>query len=204
MPKYIDIVGQKFGRWLVLRREGEKVYPSGARQPKYFCRCECGNEKTVVGSALRDGSSKSCGCYNKEMHVQVCKKRNTTHGYANSKTYDTWQGILSRCRNPNTPGFQKYGARGIQVCERWSSSFLNFLEDMGERPSDDSSIERLNPFGNYEPGNCKWIPLKEQQKNKRNSAVKSIEDLRRLFENYAKARKLTPTQLFKQLYPNTQ
>jgi hypothetical protein len=204
MPKLIDITGQKLGRWTVLRREGEKVYPSGARQPKYLCRCECGNEKVVVASILRDGSSKSCGCLNSEVRSSLCKQRNTTHGQAGSITYTTWANMVSRCTRPGASGYKKYGARGIAVCERWLHSFENFLADMGERSSALYSIERNNPFKGYEPGNCEWLLLSEQQKNKRNSAIKTLGDLKNLFSNYAEAKNLTPKQLFEQLYPKIQ
>lgn len=78
-----------------------------------------------------------------------------------SPTYKSWQAMKNRCR----PG-QKYGLLGITVCERWLV-FENFLADMGERPNRDYSIERINTYGNYEQGNCKWATRSEQQRNKR-------------------------------------
>lgn len=186
MPMYIDITNKKLGRWTVLSREKDKIYPSGGRCPQYLCRCDCGNEKIIPSKSLRDGSSKSCGCLNSEIRKETCIKRNTTHGYAakgKSLTYSTWQNMIARCHNENSSGYYKYGARGIKVCDRWRK-FENFLEDMGEKENKDMSIERINPFLGYSKDNCKWIPLSDQQKNKTNSAIKSKQDLLRIIDLY--------------------
>ena len=207
MPKLIDITGQSFGRWIVLFRSGTKIYPSGARQPQYLCRCSCGTEKLIVASILRDGSSKSCGCFNKEVRSMVCIKRNTTHGHAGSgksATYKIWSGMLSRCHNPKASCFPKYGAKGIFVCERWRESFINFLADMGQRPSTEYSIERINPFMGYFPENCEWILTKEQQNNKTNSSIATVSDIQRLLKNFAAAKNLTVPELLDLIHPNKQ
>ncbi|MGC4018924.1 MAG: hypothetical protein QM793_06670 [Muricomes sp.] len=75
--------------------------------------------------------------------------------------------MRQRCNNPKNTGYYLYGGRGVKVCERWENSFENFIGDMGKAPSEDHSIDRINPFGNYEPGNCRWATDKEQANNKR-------------------------------------
>lgn len=82
------------------------------------------------------------------------------------KLYKTWISMKQRCYNPNSYGYTYYGGRGIIVCDRWKTSFKNFLEDMGERP-EGHSLDRINNNGNYEPSNCRWATSKEQSNNKR-------------------------------------
>jgi hypothetical protein len=81
-------------------------------------------------------------------------------------TYHTWEHMLRRCSNINSPNYLNYGAKGVTVCARWRNSFANFLADMGERPKG-TSIDRKNPYGNYTPKNCRWATPKEQANNKR-------------------------------------
>src|SRR6478736_1916805 len=88
------------------------------------------------------------------------------HGHAvgaKSRTYWSWISMLNRCRCATSTSYPLYGARGIKVCERWES-FDSFLADMGERP-DGTSLDRVNPDGNYEPGNCRWATSKQQARN---------------------------------------
>ena len=89
------------------------------------------------------------------------------HGWSCTPTYKSWNAMVSRCYTESTASYPWYGGRGITVCDRWRTSFENFLEDMGERPSLDHSIDRIDPDGNYEPGNCRWLTRAEQNARRR-------------------------------------
>jgi hypothetical protein len=127
-----------------------------------LCLCDCNKRFTTSKFHLLNGGTKSCGCWKPDMaKARVVHSHNRRGG--RSATYTTWAGMMNRCYNPKTPHYNRYGGRGIHVCDRWHN-FENFLMDMGERPTD-MSIERKNNDGNYEPGNCKWATDGEQSRN---------------------------------------
>ncbi len=112
---------QRFGRLKVLEYLGGPGL-------MYRVLCDCGEVKNIRGGDLRDGSSKSCGCLNREKIIA----RLTTHGLSNTPEYKAWQGMISRCTDSNNPAYESYGDRGIGVCESWMV-FENFYADMGPR-----------------------------------------------------------------------
>lgn len=95
---------------------------------------------------------------------------NKTHGMSRTPTWRSWSCMLTRCRNPCASDYQRYGGRGITVCDRWRS-FENFFTDMGERP-EGKTLDRINNNGNYEPGNCRWATPSEQSQNKRKTVIR--------------------------------
>jgi len=160
----VDLTSQRFGRLLVTQREGSRK-----GKARWRCRCDCGKECLVTGDVLRRGVSNSCGCLRRELGVQLGKSSGR-HGEGRNghetPEYRTWAAMLSRCKNPNHCNYPHYGARGISVCERWHI-FENFLADMGRRPSEYHSIDRINNEGNYCVENCRWATATEQNNNKR-------------------------------------
>jgi len=153
----IDITGQRFGRLIALCISTELL----SDRPAWFCRCDCGKELTVRGNFLRSGKSTSCGCYIKErLHAGL----GATHGMSRSTTHKSWDSMIGRCKRQNDPSYQRYGAQGIAVCERWLK-FENFLSDIGQRPKGKTLDRFPNNKGNYEPGNCRWATPKEQSNN---------------------------------------
>lgn len=129
----------------------------------FNCKCDCGSEKMILGSSLRYGKVISCGCARRE----ILASSGRTHGMSGTGTWNSWRDMMKRCYSVNSEHYRHYGGRGITVCDEWHS-FEGFHKSMGDR-QDGMSIERDDVNGNYEPGNCRWIPLTRQQENKRNS-----------------------------------
>lgn len=165
MARLIDITGNRYGRWVVLGRS-RSVSGQSAR---FKCVCDCGQTRDVSSSKLRSGASTSCGCYARE--VRAAKV--TTHGLSKMPEYKVWAGMKRRCQTPGCSGYKKYGERGIKVCARWSdgegekSGFECFIADMGRRPTPLHSIDRIDPYGDYEPLNCRWATREVQSKNQK-------------------------------------
>lgn len=97
-------------------------------------------------------------------------KGNFQHGHnrvgKRTPEYRAWVGMKTRCYNPNEEAWERYGGRGIKVCERWLNSFENFLKDMGRKPSSQHSLDRVNNDGHYNPYNCRWATRREQCLNR--------------------------------------
>ena len=167
--KYEDLTGQKFNRLTVLER---KYYE---KEKRYFwtCRCDCGNiVEKVKTNNLKNGNTKSCGCLNSELTIE----RNTKHGLTKHgpegkpRLYKIWVDMRRRCNNPNRDDYERYGGRGITVCEEWNNDYSKFKEWADTNGySDDLTIDRINVDGNYCPENCRWITMAEQAGNKQNT-----------------------------------
>lgn len=163
MSRRIDLIGQRFGRLIVLRFNGIKN--GGAY---WQTICDCGVEGSVQAGNLQGGNTKSCGCYSQDK----TRERSTTHGLSGSLTYTSWKNMWSRCRNKNNAEFKNYGARGIRVCSEWKD-FSSFLHDLGACPHG-LTLERVNNNAGYFPSNCRWATRREQCNNKRTNHLLSF------------------------------
>ena len=161
MGKIINMIGQKYAKLTVLSQVG--VNKSGEKM--YECLCECGNIKVIRGNSIRRGLTTSCGCY----RSQYISNKNKSHEQCDNPTYKSWTAMKSRCLNPNTVAYQNYGGRGIKICDEWMD-FNNFLRDMGDKPKG-KTLDRIDVNGNYEPSNCRWASVKEQNRNTRQNVM---------------------------------
>lgn len=162
MPrKGIDRSGQRYGRLIVL---DSHIRKGGTRY--WQCACDCGNILWVCTSNLVSGTQKSCGCLRREKWATGNRK---THGLTGTPLYAVWSSMKGRCYNPKNQDYDVYGGRGITVCDRWKDSFEFFHSDMAAKYRPGLSLERQEVNGNYEPSNCCWATMREQQNNRRNT-----------------------------------
>ena len=155
----IDITGQRFGRLTAI----EQVGVSADRKALWRFRCDCGGEKITSGKYARTGKAQSCGCFQRERTGNANRK----HGSSKTRLYRIWARMLARCRRPSSSDYEYYGGRGVSVCDQWLA-FPTFQQwSLANGYADDLTIDRRKPNGNYEPSNCRWITIQDQQRNRR-------------------------------------
>lgn len=169
--------GQRFARLSVIQFI--------SRERKYSCQCDCGKLTKVFTGHLTDGTTKSCGCLRKEFYKGKVWKSRTPE-------YLVWRSMLQRCGNPNHRAFQRYGGRGISVCERWRK-FDNFISDMGHRPSPLHMLERTKNDEGYFPENCYWATAIEQNRNKSDNRFLTHNGVTRTMSQWAEIIGMSPS-----------
>lgn len=167
MYRHNDLNGMVFGRIKVIGESGR----TKDRHILWQCKCECGNIVNISGHDLLSGHTKSCGCLQKD----TIKNLRYKHGDRDARLYSVWKSMKKRCENPNCKSYKWYGAKGVSVCDEWYDysafkewSFANGYNQFADHG--ECTIDRINPYGDYEPLNCRWVSMAEQAKNKRASA----------------------------------
>lgn len=180
-----DIIGTRFGRLTVIKKGKVVKYPK-LTVLYYICLCNCGRKKEVKKYSLTSGLIKSCGCLRRESS----KKRLTTHGLSKKKVYRIWAGIKERAVNKKMVSNNKKlsAYKNIKISKSWLK-FENFYKDMGNPPSNKHQIDRIDPNGNYEKDNCRWVTASENMLNqKRNLEIVKL---------YRKHKPKVPYHIFK-------
>lgn len=165
-----NLSGRRFGRLIVLNRAEDKVTSSGYHNVMWNCICDCGNKVTVRAKCLKNGSTKSCGCLAKEL---LSQRASIHHGFG-TRLYSVWDSMRQRCFNPNNRAYNNYGGRGISVCKEWDNfiEFKNWAYENGYIDSykrGELTLDRIDVNKDYRPSNCRWIDMRKQSNNKRNT-----------------------------------
>jgi hypothetical protein len=175
-----DITGQRFSRLTVIEfveiRDGVAMWS---------CLCSCGNKLVCRGVNLKKNNTKSCGCLKRDVTIARNISLKTTHGMYSTPIYKVWASMKRRCCCPSSHNYKNYGGRGITICKRWMS-FENFYEDMGDRPSDQHSIERLDNDKGYNRENCCWVLPEQQTRNKRSNRNITYKGETKILADWAK------------------
>jgi len=154
-------IGNKIGKITIVKFLGTIKKNKGDYHNFWLGRCECGREIFLRKNEIEKQKRKTC---------KLCSKPTKTHGLTNTRLFNIWQSMKSRCYNPNNQDYKNYGGRGINMCSQWKDSFLNFYNwAMKNNYNENLSIDRIDVNGDYNPNNCKWSTNMEQSYNKRNT-----------------------------------
>lgn len=187
-----NITGLEVGRLKALRCLDSKFTSSSY----YECQCSCGNLTNVTGAQLvRKRATVSCGCIARE----IASARLLTHGMSHSTEFVSWDRMKARCYNANCPGYEKYGARGILMCDRWRNSFQNFFDDMGFKPTPEHTVDRIDNSKGYSPENCRWATKREQTHNSSQVKYLTFGGKTMVIMDWARELKMDRTTLGKRL-----
>lgn len=174
------MVGKRFGALEILERAGSDK----DGRALWLCRCDCGNECVMPTGIIK--RKRHCGCQTKRLMSEASKNRIhargiKTHGDSNSRLYRVFIGMIDRCEREGHVQYANYGGRGIKVCDEWRHDYSAFREWALVNGYDDGAahgectIDRIDPNGDYSPTNCRFVSMVEQNNNKRNNRLVTMD-----------------------------
>ena len=190
--KKVDLVGMRFGKLLVLSKGENK-----GKNTTWKCVCDCGTVRDYLTYNLTSNKSNSCGC----QRIESLNKAFTTHGGSGTRLYSIFKGMSQRCYNKGNPAYVYYGNKGVEICKEWKNDFSVFREWSEKNGyTDETSIDRIDPNGNYEPDNCRWVSMQKQQNNKLNSAFITINGEKLTIAEWAEKNGTNKQTLYSKFY----
>lgn len=163
--------GEVYGKLTVIEESEIVVTTAGKNRRMVLCSCDCGAKKIIPLERLRFGVGLMC----KACAIQKNRERNIKHGATDNRgyrdrLYKCWDNMKSRCYNKNDKSYNRYGGRGITVCDEWKDSYEHYREwALSNGYEENLTCDRINNEGNYEPSNCRWSTVKEQAQNRRST-----------------------------------
>lgn len=171
-----DIIGKKFGNLTVLKySHKETKFFRGQKHGYlyyYICQCDCGNICIKLRKTLICGDTLHCGCKTSEN----IGNGNRKHGMFGTRIYNTWAHIKQRCTNPKNASYIYYGAKGIKVCDEWQEFEPFYKWSMEHGYNENLTIDRIDVNGNYEPSNCRWATIDQQNNNKSDTRLYTMDN----------------------------
>lgn len=184
------VFGSRYGRLV-----STGTYRTGNDRREYLFLCDCGEVKWVGGVFVVRGSVQSCGCLSRDQSADRCSAR-STHGMSSHPLMGVWNAMISRCTNPLNKAYKRYGGRGIEVCDRWRR-FEDFFEDVCDLWFIGSNMDRINNGEDYSPGNVRFVSPKENQRNRTNNRLVTIDGVTKCAAEWAESFGINPN-LFRQ------
>lgn len=194
-----DLVGKRIGRLTVI----ELATKDKDGRARWLCKCDCGNYKIIRNSALGTNVV-SCGC--KKRETLESNAIQATHGKSRTRLYGVWGSMVDRCENPNAHEYENYGGRGIKVCDEWRNDYTKFEEwalanGYNEKATrKESTLDRIDVNGNYEPSNCRFATMKTQSRNRRSNVFATIDGETHCLAEWAEIVGINYSTLLQRIY----
>lgn len=183
-----DLISRRFEYLTVIEPAGVHITPCGTKRRMWKCRCICGNETIVSENNLKNGTTKSCGCWKTSRLNQF----NTRHGKYNERLYKIWRSMKRRCNSPKDSHYENYGGKGVSVCDEWKEydvfrkwAYSNGYDETAE--TGDCMIDRIDNNGSYSPENCRWVNRIVQANNTSRNRYVEFEGKRLTIAEFARA-----------------